>query len=74
MLSEGDRILAAAGPTISVPEAAKVLGIGRVHAYNQARTGFIAGIEVLRIGKCLRIPTSEVRRVVRAEIPAEVTA
>jgi excisionase family DNA binding protein len=46
-------------PTITVEEAAKLLGIGRSCAYEAARTG---ELPTLRIGKRLVVPTASLRR------------
>lgn len=40
-------------PTLSVPEAGRLLGVGRSAAYEAAKQG---QIPVLRIGKLLRVP------------------
>ena len=42
--------------TISVIEAGELLGISRGSAYEAARTGEIAGVPVIRVGKRLLIP------------------
>jgi excisionase family DNA binding protein len=49
--------------TLSVEEAAKELGISRHLAYEQARTGHIGGIPVLRIGRRLLVPRAALDRV-----------
>jgi excisionase family DNA binding protein len=58
----GARILAAAGPTVSVAEAAKVLGISRAHAYSLAARGEL-GVRVLQLGSRRVVPTADLRRV-----------
>lgn len=63
------RILADAGPTISIPDAARVLGISRGHAYTLAQSGTIAGIRVLSLGSRRVLPTVELRRAVGLEEP-----
>ena len=45
--------------TITVPEAAKVLGIGRAAAYEAARTG---QIPIIRIGKRILVPVAALER------------
>ena len=45
--------------TYSVPEAARVLGIGRSAAYEAARTG---QIPTIRIGKRLLVPIVALKR------------
>jgi excisionase family DNA binding protein len=46
-------------PTLSVDEAAAVLGIGRASAYEGVRRGEIPSI---RIGRLLRVPTAALVR------------
>ena len=57
------QLLAAAGPTVGLPIAAKVLSISRAHAYNLAARGEL-GVRVLRLGKRWVVPTAELRRAV----------
>lgn len=45
--------------TISVMEAAKILGLGRVSAYKLAASG---GIPAIRLGRKLRVPTEALKR------------
>jgi excisionase family DNA binding protein len=45
--------------TVSVPEAAKVLGIGRHAAYEAVKRGEIA---VIRLGRLLRVPLAWLER------------
>jgi len=45
--------------TYSIPEAAKVLGIGRTAAYEAARTG---EIPTIRIGKRILVPVAALER------------
>jgi len=64
------RILAEAGPTISIPDAAKVLGISRGTAYAHAKSGTLAGVRVLSLGSRRRVlPTAELRSVVGLDKP-----
>lgn len=64
-------ILAVAGPTLSVPDAAEVLGISRAHAYALAKRGEL-GVRVLPLGNRFVVPTAELRRLVGLEAdPAE---
>ena len=51
-------------PTISVPEAGEMLGIGRNSAYEAARRG---DIPTIRIGKLLRVPWIPLQRLLRGE-------
>lgn len=46
-------------PTISVPEAGRLLGVGRNCAYEAARRG---EIPTIRIGRMLRVPKAALRR------------
>lgn len=45
--------------TFTIPEAAKILGIGRTAAYDAARTG---QIPVIKIGKRLLVPKTALDR------------
>jgi excisionase family DNA binding protein len=55
------KVLATAGPTLSVPEIAKVFGISKDTAYALAARDEL-GVRVLRLGRSMRIPTADVRR------------
>lgn len=60
------QLLATAGPTVSLAEAAKVLGI----SYNTANAALRRdelGVRALRYGRRWRIPTAELRRVLGIE-------
>lgn len=50
-------------PTVSVGDAAKILGIGRGTAYEAARRG---EIPTIKIGKRLLVPTSRLRQLLDA--------
>ena len=67
---------------LTVEEAAQILRIGRTFAYQQARlyleTGGVAGIPVVQIGGCFRVPrwallelalTGRLVRLCDAEVP-----
>jgi len=43
------------GPTCSVELAASALGVSRGLAYQEARTGTLAGVPVLKVGTRLRV-------------------
>ena len=58
--ADGPRILAAAGPTMSVPEAGACLGIAESTAYLLARRGEFP-VRTLKLGRQWRVPTSEIR-------------
>lgn len=53
--------------TLTVEEAAHELGISRNLAYEQARSGRIAGIPVLRVGRRLLVPRAALDRVLSGE-------
>lgn len=53
--------------TLTVEEAAQELGISRYLAYEQARTGQLAGVTVLRVGRRLLIPRAALERVLAGE-------
>lgn len=63
------RVLAEAGPTVSIREAAVILGCSRDLVYAMHSRGDLAdlGIRVLRLGSRLRISTASLRRVVEHE-------
>jgi len=48
-------------PTLSVPDAGALLGLGRSAAYSAAGSG---QIPTLRLGRKLRVPTAALRRMV----------
>ena len=56
-LSSQDRTTSPISATLTVPEAADLLGIGRNLAYEIAkRDGELAGVPVIRVGRRLLIP------------------
>lgn len=57
------QLLDNAGPTVSVPEAAQVLGISRGLAYELAGRNEL-GVKVLRLGSRLRVSTASLRQAV----------
>lgn len=57
--------------TVSIGEAARILGIGRDLAYTEARKGSLAGATVLRIGNRMVIPRAELERVLGERIEEE---
>jgi excisionase family DNA binding protein len=59
----GDQMTA---KTISVEEAAKILGIGRNSAYEAARNG---QLPVIKIGKLLRVPVVALERMLEEARP-----
>lgn len=72
-------------PLLTIEEAAGVLRIGRSLAYQLAReyeaSGGVAGLPVIRVGACLRVPrwallelvcTGRVVRLCDAQVPAEL--
>ena len=65
-----ERLLAAAGPTVSIETVAKCYGIHRTTGYELARRGEL-GVPVLRLGRRLRVPTAELRRVLGIEQPQQ---
>jgi excisionase family DNA binding protein len=42
--------------TLTIPEVAELLGVSRNTAYEQARSGQIAGVNVIRVGSRLLVP------------------
>ncbi|TDP90509.1 helix-turn-helix domain-containing protein [Labedaea rhizosphaerae] len=61
--ARGVDILARADATVSIPEAARVLGVSRDLAYDLARRGEL-GVRVLKLGCRWRVPTNDLRRAV----------
>lgn len=51
-------------PTLSVEEAARILGLGRASGYEAVRRGDIPSI---RIGRRLLVPTAALRRLLHVE-------
>lgn len=60
--------LAALPALLDVPDAARVLGIGRSLAYELVRRGEWP-TEVLRIGKLIKIPTAPLLRLLQGDRP-----
>ncbi len=58
--------------TFTVPEAAKLLGVGRNLAYEiVARDGELAGVPVIRVGRRLLIPQARFLAVLGLDNPPE---
>ena len=54
--------LAQERPTLTVPEAAAILGISQRSAYSDVKTtGTIGGVKVLRSGSRIMVPTAALR-------------
>ncbi len=53
--------------TYSIEETAARLGIGRNQAYERAKTGRIAGVAVIRVGKRMLVPKAPLDRVLDGE-------
>ncbi len=63
----------AAKTTVTVPEAARMLGISRNLAYQLAQDGALAGVPVIRLGRRMVIPRTPFLRALGLEDkPAEV--
>ena len=61
---EAENQVVRASATLTVPEAAQLLGIGRNLAYEiAARDGEIAGVPVIRVGRRLLIPLARLLEV-----------
>lgn len=58
-------------PTITVPEAAAILGIGRDTAYQAVRTGDLPAIH---FGGAIRIPTAALQRLLAGEASRDTAA
>jgi hypothetical protein len=70
---DADAILAAAGPTMSVPEAGVCFGLGESKARILARRGEFP-VRVLQLGSHYRVPTADVRRALGLSTEAEPVA
>jgi predicted DNA-binding transcriptional regulator AlpA len=57
-------------PALTVVQAAALLGIGRSNAYHAVKTDSWP-TRVVRVGKCIRIPTAEVLRLLGIETSGE---
>jgi hypothetical protein len=57
-------------PVLTVVQAAALLGIGRSNAYHAVKTDSWP-TRVVRVGKCIRIPTAEVLRLLGIETSGE---
>lgn len=53
--------------TLTIPQAAALLGISRNHAYEEARGGELAGVPVIRIGRRLLVPRVPLERLLGTE-------
>jgi len=53
--------------TLTIEEAAQVLGISRWLAYEEAKSGYLAGVKVLRIGRRLIVPRAAFERVLAGD-------
>lgn len=42
--------------TLTIPEAAELIGVSRNTAYEEAKSGELAGVPVIRVGRRLLIP------------------
>ena len=62
------RLLADAGPTVSIGTVAKVLGVSRAHCYALAGRNELC-VRVLHLGNRMVVPTAELRRAVGIEVP-----
>ncbi len=49
--------------TLTILQASELLGISRNSAYEAARTGELAGVPVLRVGRRLLVPAASLRAV-----------
>ncbi len=52
--------------TYTIPETAKILGIGRSAAYEAARTG---QIPTIKIGKRILVPVAALERLLKEPVP-----
>jgi excisionase family DNA binding protein len=57
--------------TISIEDAARLLGVARSTAYKQARAGYLAGIPVIQVGHRILISRHALNRVLRGQRPTD---
>lgn len=55
-------------PTVTVPEAGRLLGLGKASAYAAAERG---EIPTIRIGRRLLVPTAALRRLLQLDDPLD---
>ena len=53
--------------TLTITQAAELLGISRNSAYEAARSGRLAGVPILRVGRRLLVPTASLHAVLGLE-------
>jgi excisionase family DNA binding protein len=58
----------ATGGTVTVEQAARLLGVGRATAYEQARRGWLGPVPVYRIGRRLVVPRRALERALAGEL------
>ncbi|RMI28412.1 helix-turn-helix domain-containing protein [Nocardia stercoris] len=58
-------------PTISIPDAARLLGIGRSTLYAAVKSGELPAI---RVGNRVRIPSKSIRRILQVETDPDIEA
>jgi excisionase family DNA binding protein len=63
----------ALGPTTDVPHTAKVMGCGASAIYEAIRRGEWKHTRVLRLGRAIRIPTSDLVNLLYPPTPAAPT-
>lgn len=52
---------------LSIEEAGRMLGVSRWLAYEQARSGLLGGVPVIKIGRRLVVPRKALEAVLRGE-------
>ncbi|WP_374203802.1 helix-turn-helix domain-containing protein [Pseudonocardia sp. ICBG601] len=72
--SSAPRLLPDAGPTVSIAETARALGVSRDLIYAMHARGELAalGIKVLRLGSRIRVSTASLRTVLDSPSTADV--
>lgn len=64
---------AALPATLTLPQAARLLGIGRTHAYTLAARGQFP-VPVMRLGRAVRVPTAPLLALLGVPAPAPPSA
>lgn len=54
--------------TLTIPEAAQLLGVSRNTAYEDAKSGQLAGVPVIQVGRRLLIPRARLLVVLGIEL------
>ena len=59
---------------LTIDEAARLLGVGRSTAYEQARSGEIAGVEIIQIGRRRVVPAGPLAELLGIDVETLMAA